>query len=506
MTDTDSNENGSVSEYAVQIQRWELGETGEYRLAERPVRLHGLAKINVLLGKNGSGKSQIMRSLHARLKSTKGRSHYVTPERGGKLESDMNLLIHSRNQVGWVDQQRNANQWSQYKNQTLDLLDELRNNFYRNVHDDPILRKDTTYTFESKILAILNGIIPNVDIIPSKVGFSLSDKNGNAIKVDSISSGESGIISLCVDLINYCIANKDNDVTIFVDEPDAHLHPDLQESLANFIVSISKEYNATFFISTHSTALIYALYNRGDSRVAFMSRNASDLRFRSISTIMESILPIFGAHPLSASFNKVPLLICEGEDDVRIWSRAVRSSNGRISLLPRAAGGAGEIPKFESEAVYIMGAIYDQPIAYSLFDGDQKSVDSGHMEYTGGLTRLYLRCRDAENLLLTDEVLSSCETNWKKLVASFDDWITTNANHRYHGDFVAFKNSGYDRLNGDVKSIRNIILSLLTGNSPWEEIVGAQIAKLSRRSASRTSLAYFLGDDVMSKLVGTSDT
>lgn len=491
-----------ADQHTVEVQRWELSDGGQYALANRPIRLHGLGRINVLLGKNGSGKSQVMRGLHSQYKGTKRRSHYITPERGGKIAPDINLLINTRSNVGWADTQRVANQWTQYKNETVDLFDELRNSFYREVHNDNKLRSDNTYTFESAILQNLNDAIPNVDIVPTDKGFELSDKKGNTVSADSISSGESEMIALCVDLLNFSIRNRNNSATILIDEPDVHLHPDLQDSLAKYICSLSNDYGIDIFVSTHSTALLHAFHISGQAKVAFMSRESNELRFRHVSEVLESILPIFGAHPLSSSFNKMPLLICEGEDDVRIWSRAVRSSGGRIAVLPRAAGGAGEIPKFEAEAVEIMAAVYDHPVAFSLFDGDQTSPDYPAPPVKGGLKRMYLQCRDAENLLLTDEVISSSGTTWADLSTSFGDWIKNNPSHRYHEDFLAFQKTGYDRINGDVKTIRNIILSFLSSNAPWEEIVGGQIAKISSKSKSPTSLSSFLGDEVVSSVLG----
>jgi predicted ATPase len=50
-------------------------------------KLSNLAKINVLLGKNGSGKSTVLRSLEQNGPSLPafGMARYITPERGGQL-------------------------------------------------------------------------------------------------------------------------------------------------------------------------------------------------------------------------------------------------------------------------------------------------------------------------------------------------------------------------------------------------------------------------------------
>ena len=49
--------------------------------------LSGLRKINVVLGKNGSGKSRMLRDLDAKLvgEAVDRKAKYITPERGGPL-------------------------------------------------------------------------------------------------------------------------------------------------------------------------------------------------------------------------------------------------------------------------------------------------------------------------------------------------------------------------------------------------------------------------------------
>lgn len=50
-------------------------------------KLSNLSKINVLLGKNGAGKSSLLRHFDERKRQLPefGQGRYITPERGGQL-------------------------------------------------------------------------------------------------------------------------------------------------------------------------------------------------------------------------------------------------------------------------------------------------------------------------------------------------------------------------------------------------------------------------------------
>jgi ABC-type multidrug transport system ATPase subunit len=146
-----------------------------------------------------------------------------------------------------------------------------------------------------------------------------------------VSSGETELISLGIEFLEFTkesAPGKDN--ILFVDEPDVHLHPDLQDRLAKFIVEVLRDKPVTLVLATHSTALLTSLAEATEARVAFMRRKETSLSFSPISDIDRAILPIFGAHPLSNVFNNAPALLIEGEDDERVWQQAVRSAQGKI--------------------------------------------------------------------------------------------------------------------------------------------------------------------------------
>ena len=52
--------------------------------------LRSLNSINVILGRNGSGKSQLLRALRDKLPAA---SHYVVPERTGEIQFEAGLMV-----------------------------------------------------------------------------------------------------------------------------------------------------------------------------------------------------------------------------------------------------------------------------------------------------------------------------------------------------------------------------------------------------------------------------
>ena len=56
-------------------------------LEAAPWQLENIGKLNIILGKNGSGKSQLLRSLDTTYGKLKAEwlTKYVSPERGGEL-------------------------------------------------------------------------------------------------------------------------------------------------------------------------------------------------------------------------------------------------------------------------------------------------------------------------------------------------------------------------------------------------------------------------------------
>lgn len=469
-----------------------------------PFTLNGLEKINVILGKNGCGKSFLLKAVEQNLRGREGfgKIRYISPERGGLLRYDPNIEQTIGQNSNWLNDTRRRNQSENFRQQSTALFRQLEILALREIEKEHTKDGYVPRTFDTTV-DLLNGLLDRVRI-ERDAGrvFRIVDKEtGAESSPEEISSGESELISLGVEVLAFSKDCSDDATNIlFIDEPDVHLHPDLQDRLARFIVDVISDRPLSIVLSTHSTALLAGLADGTEVRLAFKRRGATQLTFNPVSDVDQAILPIFGAHPLSNVFNQAPALLIEGEDDERVWQQAVRSGQGRIRLYPCAVEGVDRLSEYEAEVNNVIEAVYDNAKAFSLRDRDlhpEMIADVGHV------VRMRLSCRAAENLLLSDDVVASTGTDWAALQGIIAEWIAANGGHQYHRDMKAFADGGFDRKGHDLKTIRNILVGLIS-NKPWEVLVGQRIAALSgaHTAFSDGSLADFLGEKVCVELLG----
>ncbi len=336
-------------------------------------------------------------------------------------------------------------------------------------------------------------------------GFDLKHKSNDLpATAQELSSGESELVSLGTEILGFAYLCKtpkysSEDNWLLLDEPDVHLHPDLQYRLMKLLVDCVTNTNAKVAVATHSTTILASLVTFSDDlRIGFKQLDSKELVFQSAGRVWKDILPIFGAHPLSNIFNERPPLIVEGEDDQRIWQTAVRHSEGRVSVIPCVAGDVQSMTEYENTTNDLLLTIYDHAKAFSLRDGD------GIPEQLTDLTavvRCRLNCRTAENLILTDDVLRELGVEWATLRTRLEKWIRENRGHPQYADAAKFRDDGWDRREGRVKSLRNVIVGVAGSTKPWEVAVGRAIANLDKlRGTSEHSLTTYLDEKLIMKL------
>lgn len=466
--------------------------------------LFGLSHLNVILGKNGCGKSYLLKHFEQHLRSQEGygKIRYVSPERGGSVKYEPNIDQNIGNNPKWMDSTRRKNQSPDFRQQSAVLFRRLELMVLRENEAGQCKAGYQRTSFEQTIEQ-LNTLLDRVELSRhDETGFKILDKvTKTEVSSEIISSGESELISLGIEILSFVMESRASSHNIiFIDEPDLHLHPDLQHRLAAFIVAECKGKDVTVVLATHSTALLAGLAADQNCHVAFMKRNDRALSFQIVSEIDKFILPIFGAHPLSNVFNQSPVLLVEGDDDARVWQQAVRTANGKLRLYPCPVDSINQLSLYETEVSKIVLAVYDNPKAYSLRDRDGEPVA---IDDVGPVIRMRLNCRAAENLMLSDDVLQSVGTTWDELKVEIGNWNESNKANKYHDGMKAFAAGGFERQMFDLKEIRNILLGLLS-NKPWEVLVGQSIAKLVTRPSPATanSLREYLGVKVISTLLG----
>lgn len=463
------------------------------------VELSNLDRINFIIGKNGSGKSTMLKEIEGAIAAKHGRDYckYVSPERGGALQYDPNVEGNVVSGGTWMIDTRRNNQVTNFRQQTVVIYRQLERSLLLAIDDDRTIKDGP-----KSIIAEINTLLDNIQLrLGGKMSFEMvSKKTDEVIPADKISSGESELIALAVECISFeHNRRKVGGGWLLLDEPDVHLHPDLQARLARLLLKLTADGKIHIIVVTHSTAFIGAMSETPHSRVAFLHGAKRSLTFRSITEGLKDIIPVFGAHPLSNIFNENRLLIVEGEDDVRIWQRACRSSQGKVNVYPVAAGSKDKLINLEKEAAEIIESVYENAKAFSLRDRDDGPSED--IAPVGPVQRFRLRCRTAENLMLSNDVLKTLKVDWETMIGLVERWLEKNTNHPNYVAMLSFAKSKYDRRNFDLKEIRNDLLSMMGSSKSWEDAVGIAIASAKRGPVAPDSIHDYLGAGVCSNLL-----
>ena len=397
-----------------------------------------------------------------------------------------------------ISEQRRQNSFNDFRDQSVTFYRKLELLVLRKFQQDQNSPKFSIYINK------INSLLDNIKIAEGEPVFkALKKETEEEIDTAYLSSGESELISLGIELLTFSIEIKQGKENFFfLDEPDVHLHPDLQVRLMCFLKELVQNNNFKVIIATHSTTILSALEPFDNAHLAFLNFGEKTIDFHPVSAIYRKILPVFGAHPLSNVFNEAPVLLVEGEDDERIWQQVIRSSNGKVRIYPCSVDGIKNMHDFERETQKIIQNLYDEAKGYSLRDCDDEECE---IENLPPIIRMRLSCRASENLLLSDEVLAKLKFSWDKLKAKMDIWLERNSDHVHHEIMDNFKNSGYDRKSFDIKDIRNDIMGIIGSEKPWEVVVGQTIASTKWDTygcySKEGKLGAFLGRKVVENLL-----
>jgi ABC-type cobalamin/Fe3+-siderophores transport system ATPase subunit len=466
-----------------------------------------LGRVNVLLGKNGCGKSTVLREMYRYVvQGPQGelwtQAKYVTPERAGSLVYNPNTETNIANNPTWLTDTRLVNQFNDFKQQTMAQYRQLEiavSRLFQAAHK----AGQAVPPYFSDYADRINQLLDNVELREEGMTFKIYSRQQTDLEIQpaNISSGESELIALAIEILVFATAvSGDKRGLLLLDEPDVHLHPDLQARLIKFLVALVQEFEFDLLIATHSTPILGELAADSGMNVCFMHARENNLVFRSVDSIYRELLPVFGAHPLTQIFNATRTLLVEGDDDVRIWQEAVRGSNGALNLMPVGCEGTSDMHSYEERMQEIVSTVYDDGHAYSLRDRDDKPEE---IEDMPPVIRMRLSCRNAENLMLSDEVLESVGIDWREAQERITAWCTSYEKHGYLSQMEAFAAEGFKRKDADLKDIRMILLGdVLQSKKPWEVLVGKAIGKLTEDSPkSDDSLRTYLGTKTVQTLL-----
>ncbi len=473
------------------------------------VTLTGLNNVSVVLGRNGAGKSRLLRAIEQGIvNDVNFNVRYISPERAGVFRRDGNIMNNMERSPSWLSDVRRVNQAENFKAASANLLREIETAYLRRLQDSRELRQDLDRNFRTDRLDRINRLLANVSIEQEKSEFVFRSSAGELVQPDQISSGESEAVALAAEVMYFFeTVDRTRFNLLLLDEPDVHLHPDLQARLAGFLLDQIEQLDdetrprVVVLLATHSTALVCALAVSSRTSIGTKDFGVDSVRLVQSTEQLRKIAPFFG-HPLSLSLSNDAMLILEGEDDERVWQQAARSSRGRIRLFPVLATSVDQQSALEAFSSQLLQSLYDAPVAYSLRDGDGAE---GDLDAVGPVSRFRLRCYAIENTLLTDECLLLLGKTWAEFQAAATTWASEATTHR-DKDLVQRLVVSSDRLrNTKIKNIRQLVCAIAGVTKPWEVVVGQALGSLDLANLStvETSLANFLGVDATRALLGT---
>src|SRR5262245_4104410 len=115
--------------------------------------LRGLSRKNVLLGKNGCGKSRLLKQCEEALRRNPeiGSVRYLSPERGGFIQYEANIEQNITSNLAWLADSRRQNQAGQFRQQSAAQFRRLELLTLREIERTPALRTDPKVTFDSTV-------------------------------------------------------------------------------------------------------------------------------------------------------------------------------------------------------------------------------------------------------------------------------------------------------------------------------------------------------------------
>lgn len=447
--------------------------------------LDNLGSINIIFGPNGSGKSQLMRALSG---DSPEDHHLISPERPGDFQ--YNPSYASEEEIG------SSRQSTRLQNITLDYRQRVFSRLSVVLKIRGTLKSpppDTHYDVASEFLSI---IIPEFTL--KYVGqqnkdFAIFRSTGEEVSANSLSSGEADLISVGLDMVAICLLWKLKDRSnsvLFLDEPNVHLHPDLDAKLALGIQYLVEKFNVRFFISSHSTSLLSSIISisNDEVRLFYMKKGSGLIRGVKPDPQLKVMSSIMGGSTVLGGVFGLKMVLVEGDDDFEIWNQATRSSSDlKLSVMP-PSGGKPRQTRDRRMMVGLFEAMGNSnALGYVLQDRDERTGQPRRNTAEQKMPMLWLGCREAENLSLCNEVLNELgfDTEAARQEISNHGIPTARVNQ-------IFANRKFIKISKD--EMIKIQAALFHHNSRWQSMVG----KIIGRARPTGELEDFIGETVMS--------
>lgn len=453
-------------------------------------KIQALNDITVILGKNGSGKSILLRTVRD---ADVQNIHYIVPERAGDISFNPNYMaqqLDSGQRQGWSSR----NYVDNYRS---GIISRIQGYFISRGASRTSQLKGNPEELEELLSELLSdfaiellGQNPPYRLIRISDGVPITN-------VDHLSSGEAQLLAISLDILTisamWDVEGRSKRI-VLIDEPDAHLHPDLQIRFANFVTNVAKKFNVQVIVSTHSTTLLtaFGLFGGEQCSVVFLNRNQNEYKAEVFNEKLRELSAILGGHVLMGPLFAAPLQLVEGDDDYKVWSHVPRHGVLNVAVIP--CNGGEELKKYQQVLEKIFRSLSDPKIVgHALLDGDKGLPQPNPNSTQDYIKYIQISCHECENLYLSDETLIDLGLTWDeakaKILAHKDNFGNKAAKLEAA---VAL-----DRKQGDFKAVINEISKIIDPkNVHWTTRLGNRLG----RSKPTGQLADFLGPSVLQAL------
>ena len=462
---------------------------GEWRLSK-------LTNLVAVFGKNGSGKSRLLRAWrdHNPLSS-----HYIIPERTGELDYQAQFLQQQVSpQTRQVESRRNFHE--NYRRQIVGRIQAylMTRGAYAGEGAAPCPPPELTRA--------MGRLLPDfeVRILPSQVPpyeLRRTSNEQTVSQIDQLSSGEAQLLLLGLDILTVAAMweiSATQARVMLIDEPDAHVHPDLLVRFADFVTEAAETYGFQTIMATHSPSLLAALgqFGGNGASVLYLDRVSTDFVALPFDSVLKELASCLGGHALMGPLFGVPLLLVEGDDDYRIWSQVPRHHVVSFSVLP---SGGQQIIDHQRALERVLTALREPSAikaGFALVDNDKGKPAANPETPQQHIAFIQLNCHESENLFLTDEVLLTLDDlTWESAQVK----INAEAGNYGAKEGPLREVIGCDRRTHDVKSVIEQLSLILDPKRVHWTVRVARVIGIRRPSGQ---ISEFLGGEVVNALWG----
>jgi hypothetical protein len=456
--------------------------------------LSKLTDVTVLMGKNGAGKSLLLRQWRD---LNPDQLHYVVPERTGDFNYDPNSLQAEFGGLGRKGSSA-GNFTQEYRRR---IIARVQTYFMKRGN----ARSESVAPANPKEIEDLLGLLVPDFLVQLRAdtppfAFTRLSNNEPVSDVNQLSSGEAQIITLSLDILTIAAIweiEERAERIVLVDEPDPHVHPDLQARFADFLIRAADRFKLQFVVATHSTSLMSALGQFGADRasVIYLHRTQTDYVAQVFDDVTKQVASCLGGHVLMGALFGAPLWLVEGDDDYRIWSQVPRHNVVDVAVLPC---NGEEIKTYQRKLETILASLCDKralPIGYALLDKD-KGLPKPQPDNPQDFVKfIQLNCHESENLYLTDVVLNDLGHTWDSAKKALLEAAPKFGKKQQPLEEC----TKFDRRTGDFKAVIDQIAQIIDSKGVfWTLRVGNAIG----RERPAGDLADYLGIEVINALWG----